>query len=186
MGDNYHDRSFASQFQPDGDSFLYRYGGIGPAIRVTREERDNFVRDDSERSRSGIQEYCVSCLVLIAAFVFGRTYWHVDGYWLMVALLAPLPIMLVLGWRSGTDPRRLLEGRPFVEPIPTAAEIRRQKLARVSWTSLALPASMIGYSIWSNENETTSDWIWFGMAVLAGLFIMVQAVRKLWYGRSSN
>jgi hypothetical protein len=177
-------RSFAGQFEPDGDGFLYRKGMKGPPIRVSAVEMASFEATYLRQVR-----YAMWSIVPLTLGLVGLLVWlnpdtesvaaNVALYAGVIAILTP-PIVLM--YRARSAPARALADRRPEGPERSKAEFRRVKLATISYGQLAFAALAGCALVWkqSFRVDVFHGWGELWLAFGAGIIVLaaVQALRK--------
>lgn len=108
---------FADQFEEEGDNFLFRPDSNGPAIRVSAEEYQAFIRNYN-------RYYCFSSLGIVGAvlvmglliFVMLARQGHLTDFLKMFigGLIVIAAVSVPFSRRAFNAPRRALSGRATV------------------------------------------------------------------------
>jgi peptidoglycan/LPS O-acetylase OafA/YrhL len=177
-------QSFSDQFEPDGSSFLYRKWMKGAPIRISREERDEFVRAFNRRLRYSAWSIVPTTVILILLLA-----WLVPDtksatanfatYFGIALILFPFMAGYYWAWNA---PARALVHRPEVGPPRSRQEARKIGFSKMTYGQLGF-AALAGIAlVWkvSADTDIRHGWgrLWL---VFAGLLIAgagVQALRK--------
>lgn len=174
--------SFASQFDRDGDGWLYRRDLRGPAYRITDEERLAFTAA-FERSRDRLLLVALvgGMLAVISAFAIQPGPWLPP--WTIGVVCGGLLISVLLGgflwfWRQ---PERTLAARRPDAPARSWMEASRIRLSRTSWGSILSRAVLVVLVGGLNARHLRSEpWgeFWLAALVVLALVVVSDAIRK--------
>lgn len=184
-------QSFADQFSPVSDGYVFRSGQKGAPFRVTSSERDQFISDFNRRTRYATWSIIPATILLILLLV-----WLVPnpdtsaadiGIWLGLAAIL-LPFMSVFYW-AWFAPSRELRLRTPEGAALTKAEARAVGFSKITYKQLGLAAVMGVGLVWKMSAKTDvlhgGGVIWLvcgaGLVVLSG----VQAFRKWSFTRDT-
>jgi cytochrome c oxidase subunit IV len=179
-------RSFADQFTPDGDAYLFRRGMRGAAVRVTARERDAFVADYAQisaRLRWSLMAGLIAAMILIVGLSVAlkidadSRLFSVITYGLIIAIGA---VFVGLQMRAYYEPGRALDHRMTVSGALSRAETSRAMLKRTDWRQIVvLPLIGAGLIVtnWPHRHEPGS-WFWLAMGVIMVPLGILAAVRK--------
>ncbi len=171
---------FSTQFEEDGEAFIYRKNGTGAAYRVTQRERDDFIDDFRRGWRMAVIGIVTATLLLCGALVM----MDVDaegpgGYLFGFAICVP-----VFLWtkRLYAAPEARLQNRRVLARAMTADESRHHALSQISYAQLACAplAGLLIVTMTSSEVDVTQGWgrtVWLVPIALTVLAV-VQARRK--------
>ncbi len=161
---------FAQQFEPEGDTYLYRRGLKGAPIPVSASERDGFVADYTRHLRRitwGFAGVVIVAIVILSipAISDGR---EIDDLWLYGLIVLTTIPFLILHHRLWNAPARHLERRVAVGKERSRSEVKRIMLARMSWgqlvaTVISMPIVLI---LFAGDRD-----IWHGWGLLWPVFV---------------
>jgi hypothetical protein len=191
------DRLFAQQFEPDGDGWVYRRSRKGAAFRLTAYERNRFVREFSGSRRGSEWILYAGAGPLMVGMIVLAKYRPDISLSSMSSLVAILAALFVLGipyalrlrwiWNA---PIRELRGRAPIAVERSPAEMRRVRLARLTYGQLALGAFVaLVIAIPDPPRERRfPGWNHFALAVgfVVLLLVAVQTFRKWRFDRKNN
>ena len=187
FGSTHTDRTievFSRQFEADGDGFLYRRSQRGAPIRVTSEERERFVAGYRRSFRRMTWSIAAAMIVGIAAvtapaIINDR---EVNHIWLYPAVVAAMLWVFPVNQHIWNAPARALTGRQAEGRERDASEVRRIRLAQLSWGQLFTAMAVIPFALLhlSGEFDIWHGWgtLWPIGASLTLLLILIQAIRK--------
>lgn len=121
-------RVFAQQFQPDGTGFLFRSRNVGPAYRVTAQERDSMVADYERLTGRNTLVMMAPVVLLMLGTTYNRLFpaHQIDVVlYLPVFLLCTLVILIGGTWanfRARAAALSILDSRNPVLPALTSDE----------------------------------------------------------------
>jgi len=175
---------FAGQFEPHGQDFLYRKSFKGAPILVNAAERDRFVNAYNKAQKItvfyGVAVLIIGVIVMMMLYPSNRS----APVWadIVPVGLAGVVIFAMTFW-NWNAPARALRGRGTMGEAKTAAEARREALARTSYRQFALAAGIgafllfqVGLSGWNR--------FWLAWAALLIVGAALQAYRKWRLDRS--
>jgi hypothetical protein len=177
---------FSTRFEWDGERWLYRRGGRGAPVEVTRDEMLRSV----EIYENGT---LLTIAILIGIFLFGGAFYQAldPTGWVdrkMGGAVFGLAVGLLFCAGNYALVRfvtRGFAGRPPQGPAKSWLEVRRSTVREKSWQSvLGLPAYFIilaGLMWWLDEKI---DWVWFGLATLFATIAVLDVWLKLQLRRS--
>lgn len=175
---------FADQFEPDGDSFLYRKSMKGSPVRVSGTERDEFVRSFNRRLRYSMWSIFPATLIIIGLLVWlvpdvNSTAGHVATYAGIAVFLAPFLASYYWAWNA---PSRELERRPTEGVARSREEVRRLMFSKMTYGQLGF-AALAGIAlVWkaSGDTDVLHGWgvLWLLFAALLITAAGIQAIRK--------
>lgn len=187
FGNSHLDRmreTFSDQFSSDGHDFIYRRSQRGPALRVSKLERDELLAAFNRRIRIAMWSTMSSTLIFILLLV-----WLVpdtggsgaqNATWVGVAAIVSL--FTGLFYRAWSAPSRELERRNPESPPLSKKEARELTYAKMTYGQLALAALMGASFIFKmSMREDVLHGSGLAWAVFGGglvLLSVVQAVRK--------
>jgi hypothetical protein len=175
---------FADQFEPDGAGFLYRKSMKDAPIRVTEEERNDFVSVFKRRLRYGAWSLVPTTLLLIGLPVvlgldIDSPSTQAAAYVGLALIMAPFLAIYYWAWKA---PARQLERRPSVGEARSRAEVRELMFAKITYGQLALAVISALLLVWkvSAENDVIHGWdvLWLVLAAALIFGVAVQAFRK--------
>ena len=178
---------FADQFEADGADFLYRKSMKGAPIRITSQERDNFVAAFNRRVRYAIWSVIptMPLLIIVLALQFPEAdspAAQAPMYIGLALILAPILLIFLWAWYA---PARELSGRPAVGEARTREDVRQRMFAKLTYGQLAIAAASAPLLIWkiSAKNDVWHGWgiLWLVFAALIVAMAGAQAVRKWLY-----
>jgi hypothetical protein len=155
---------FARQFAPDGDGFLYRCRLQGPAIRVTAEERAQFI-DAFENVKGGwgtpsSNWFAIVAISWVVAFSLEIKFLPPaadGGSPLMIIALVMYAIEKIIAVRRAWNaPMKEVAGRPQVAPAIVGPVLRNAILAATTWRSLGIQLLVLALY------QAFCVWVWFG------------------------
>ena len=182
-------RSFALQFEPDGVGFLYRRDRKGPALRLSAEERDDFVAGYARAVRILSWSIVVGIVAVFGVLAAMGIEDRPNEHRLAVAAVVVIGFMAAHTW-VWYAPARVLSYR-VPTAAPTPPEDRKVSFfARIEYPKLALGLAAAPFMVWSASRVTDVLHGWGRLWVVAGvsLFVLiaVQAFRKWWYERTGR
>lgn len=177
-------QSFADQFEQDGRAFVYRRSQKGEAIRVTTEERQNFI-DGFDRNLWRAMFVMVACMVLIIGgmIVVGalKGWDPPEGVIVAGIVAACIPYFVCYRWAWGA-PSRALEGRTPIAGARSRDEVRWLTFQKMTYGNLAVAAAggLVFPFIGSRQGSVFSGWgrLWLAAGAVLILLAGVQAFRK--------
>ena len=180
-------RSFALQFEPNGIGYLYRRDRRGPALRLSVEEREDFVSGYARAVRVLSWSIVVGILavfgVLAAMGIEDGPVWHRIGVTAVVAV----GFMAAHTW-IWYAPARVLSYRVPSAPAAPPEDRRALFFARLEYPKLALGLVAAPFMVWSASRVTDilHGWgrLWILAAVALILLVLIQAFRKWRYERT--
>jgi hypothetical protein len=174
---------FAKQFTETADGWIFRARQTGPAIAVTRQERDLFVTGFNQSTRRFekmiLRCFLISFLLAIAVLLARPA--ALLGWGLVIAYgilslftsLNALHDSIAFGF-----PKMALSKRPILDPVtqsPTEADDTFRRHVLTLWTQPAMFSVLLLMSIWSAPRRTEPSDAFFlflaGMAVLGWLIV---------------
>ena len=183
-------QSFAEQFEPDGEAFLYRRDQKGPAIRVNADEHSEFIADFDRAVRNSMWGTVGGTILLLVggAFLWPRALEH--EWTLYVGLVALVTLLVGYQMWARYAPARALRYRVMSSPALDKDEARRKALGKLSYGQLAIGALAVPFMLWNASRAWDIQHGWGRLWIVAGvaLFVLiaVQAVRKWWYARTGR
>lgn len=134
-------QSFASQFEPEGDGFIYRPSLRSPGYRVTAAERDAMT---AAFLRSAPWVVAVGVLAPIVLIPGAYALYAAGGARppepVVVAIVtASVAINVAGAWWLWRAPFQRLRGRAPAAPALSGAEARRRAFAQMGWSRVAVP-----------------------------------------------
>jgi len=176
---------FVAQFQRDGDDYLYRKTLKGPAIRVSADERDTFIRLFSRRIMY-LNLALIAAVLLFSAAVIARALTVksftieapiIVGVGLLLAVFMPASLHV---WHA---PARALAERPVVAPQLTRDEVESVAMERMTWGRLgaAVAGLLVGLFILGQRIDlwTGANRLWLVLSAVAMVGLAYRAVLKL-------
>lgn len=177
-------RLFCSQFEPDGDGFLYRAGLRAEAVRVSAQERQAFV-DAYGRQLRRMMALLIGgiVLVLIAMTAWDARYEAIDRnsvtYWAILS--SPTVLFLLLHHYFWHAPARALEGRPRFGGTRPRKEIRDRILTEQSYSRYIFTLVLFSLILWGflSKPDAFQGWniawiAFFGAVVIMGAFNLIR------------
>jgi tetratricopeptide (TPR) repeat protein len=177
-------QSFADQFEPRGNDFIYRKSQKGAGFKVTSAERHRFVESFDNHLRRAKWIIGIGCAVVLGIVVALSMYLNMDPSTPIIFAgvgLAMIPYLAYFRW-AWVGPARELANRIPVAGERSPEDVQRLRFQRMSYGQLAsaafggLAVPFVGVSrggIFSGWNEL---WLVFGGAIV--LLTAVQALRK--------
>lgn len=129
---------FESQFEPDGDGFLYRRNSKDAPIRVSAAERDKYIGIFARHVKYGFWGIVISTSLLIAALT---TYNIITGdepsnIVLYIGLTIIFLAYMFAHIRARNLPARELRDRLIVGPPRSKTQIRNRHAANMSYSQI--------------------------------------------------
>jgi len=175
---------FADQFEPDGDGYLYRKRLKGAPIRVSAEERAEFMAA-YERTQ-GWSKVCIIVAVVVGvmgtavvAVISGQEFTAAP----IVAVLVLLVIIFVgIDFWLWQQPARALEGRLPVGQERSKDELARRHLEKLNWGTIAGSGALFVFLFWrmTGFRDLLQGWnlLWLIGCGAGLLLVTVQGFRK--------
>lgn len=182
MRDDHSPYTFEGQFEPHGDAFYYRPGGVGIPKTVTREERDRFVAQFRKHDRWLMRASVAAILAaVIALFALNEsTERRADPSSLIIVGIFVTVFMVAFHviWHR---PRRLLADRHAFGPEVSAADMRRAYLRGLTWFQL-LGAAGLGAALLfaQSRQHDLGSWnlIWWAIGALCATLLIYLVIKK--------
>jgi len=179
--------TFAKQFAPDGDTFVYRRSQRGAGYRVTAAERDAFVAAYRRRQKSRYGWFIGLLIVGICASVAVAVMLNIDpeggpytlGF--IGALIVFVAVFLFAMMRDFTAPARELARRTPTAAALTTDERRHQTLSQLTWQRLGIAAlTMLAVPWMGSRGHPFEGWnkVWVALAGAGLVFVAAQSFRK--------
>lgn len=177
-------QAFADQFEQDASGFVYRRSRKGEAIRVSAEERQQFIEGFSrDLTRAMFVMAATMALVVGGMLVLGTGRgWDVPEAAVVAGIVAAtIPYFAYYWWAWGA-PSRALQGRTPIARERSREEVRELTFRRMTYGNLATAAAggialpLIG----SRGHGLLTGWgrLWIVGGAALVLFVGVQAFRK--------
>lgn len=177
-------RYFADQFEPADEGYVYRRSLKGAPILVSEGEYQDFVRIYARQMR--ILPWVIA-VAIMATIIAGLLLFPdmMAGHSGLVSGILSVPCLVatfgVHHW-FWNRPMRMLAGRKAVGIARSRDEVRRLRMARISYRQLAVAPVFVGFVLWrAFERFHQSPGVGRLLVVLgvaASLFALVQAFRK--------
>lgn len=188
------DNAFAAQFTPDGDDFVYRRNGTGPALPLSADERDGFIAAFRAGYGKMFWRSVAAMVGVMMVVVVAQRALHVlsDGWFAsigpFVAIVPGVALLMVSISRRMAAPGVSLAARPPVAPPLPLAAFRRTQLVETSWwrfvPSLVISA-VLTWRFHLIEAPLAPHNLLFSVLVVGSLaLVVVQGFRKWWAGAS--
>ena len=166
------DRVFRSQFEPDGERFLFRYGKKAAPVLVTGPEMEECVATYLRRSRSVTRIGAAAIVITIVIFsLSGNNSLERDGATFLLVIIWSIPFM-VAAWWAWRSPTEALRNRMAVGAARSRAQVRAQMLSEMRWPMTSMPiaigALLVCFRLANWPPHTIESWIWFAI----GLFFI--------------
>lgn len=169
---------FADQFEGEGSGFVYRRGGRGAPVRVSAEERDEFIAAFGRSSRR-LTWALVGAVVLVVVALSARR--SSDDHLLIVSTVALCLLFMLLFHRIWNAPARALRGRPVIGSKRSRSEMRDRMAERTRWQdlifmALVIPLAAVNYA--AAEKGSLGRWFWLALLIVAPISLGTLAWRK--------
>ena len=184
-------KTFADQFDQQGDRLVFRKNLKAAPVEVTPVERDFLVRQfDRHVIWLGVLTAALTVLVIVGIGVFTfqtNTVLSQPLAFLAVALiLAPVMAAGVWVWNA---PGRVIAGRSSVGQARTPDEMKRLGMARLTWARLG-GVAFLGFATllkidWHRGLAAGSNLGWLSLSVFLVGVSLIQSVRKYLYERKN-
>ena len=184
-------QSFADQFEPDAQGFLYRKYMKGAPIRVSAAERDRYVATFNRYTRYASWGVIggIMLLALFLAFYFAVAGGNVPDMAFYLGLGAIVVAFMVGHFWVWNLPARELRGRGTAGEARSSAEVRRLFLEKTTYGQIATGAG-VGVALFfriQSSGNMLSGWnlFWAGAGVVLLILSAIQAFRK-WRSESQQ
>lgn len=180
--------SFARQFEPEGQGFLYRQDQTGPAIRVNADEHRDFIEGYSRALRLSSWVGVVGTMLVIGGLTLASGIDRRAPGWATYAAAA-IWIGLFIAWQMWARyaPARALRDRVRTAPALTRAGRKGLAMRNLSYGQLGIGAVAAPFMLWNASRawDVTQGWgrLWVVAAVAVFVLVVVQAFRKWRYER---
>jgi len=184
-------KTFADQFDQQGDRLLFRKNLKAAPVEVTPIERDFLVQQfDRHVIWLGVLTVVLTVLVIVGIGVFTfqtNTVFSQPLAFLAVALiLAPVMAAGVWVWNA---PDRVIAGRSSIGQARTPEEMKRLGMARLTWARLG-GVAFVGLATllkvdWHRSLAAGANLGWLSLSVFLVGVSLIQSVRKFVYQRKN-
>jgi hypothetical protein len=177
-------QTFADQFERDGTNFIYRRSQTGDAIRVSAEERANFIEEFDRNLRRAKWIIYIGVTLVLGGFIGFSLLRGSDSSQAAILIgiaIAMIPYFAYYRW-TWAAPTRELGSRTPIAGERSADDVRRLRFRRLTYRQLAAAAFggvMIPF-FGSSRQDVFSGWnrLWFAFGCALVLLCAVQAFRK--------
>ncbi|MDE2356792.1 MAG: hypothetical protein KGL69_08565 [Alphaproteobacteria bacterium] len=182
-------KTFADQFEQEGDRLVFRKNLRAAPVEVTPAERDFLVRQFGRHVIwLGVLTAALTVLVIVGICVFTfqtNTVFSEPQVFLAVAfIVAPVMAAGVWVWNA---PGRVIAGRSSVGQARTSDEMKRLGMARMTWARLG-GVAFLGFATllkidWHSNLAARSNLGWLSLSVFVVGVSLIQSIRKFLYER---
>lgn len=178
-------KTFADQFEQDGNRILYRKNLKGAPVEVSASEREILITQFDRHLKYLMALHVVFTVIFILGVALLSLQFNFDfsqplAFGCVALILTPFLLGLMWAWNA---PARLVAGRASVGRERTVGEMRRIGFERLTWRRLGAAAAIAIVVLlqvdWHRDLLAGGNPFWLllsgGLLVLCG----VQAVRKL-------
>lgn len=177
-------QAFADQFEQDTGGLVYRRSRKGEAIRVSAEERQEFI-DGFDRDLWRAMFVMIASTTLMLGGISLLSVlkgWNLpEGVVVVGIFAASIPYFAYYRWAWGA-PSRALEGRTPIARERSPDEVRQLRFQRMTYRNLAAAAgaAVVLPLVGSRHDHLFSGWgrLWLAAGAALLLFVGVQAFRK--------
>lgn len=174
-------QAFEAQFSGDGATLVFRESGIGPAVSITRDEREQLLAVHDRYATIYRWNFRTFLLLALVLLPLARILNNLD---IVIAAGSSVPrslFLLPLVFMPATSlwARSQLRRRLAAMPVTAAALPRHQAdgvlLAAASWTSLVLPPAVLALTLYAYK-PSPGGWpvMWtLGLVVFSGYFLLL-------------
>jgi hypothetical protein len=171
--------SFARQFEPDGQGFLYRKDETGPALRINAQEQADFIAGYARALRRA--GWCMVATVVLGGFATGF-YEGVPKVWMGGGMAVLMLAFVAFTLWARRAPDRALRERIPAAPGLSKVERKRLAFARINYGALTIGLLAVPFALWNASRAWDILHGWGRLWIVAGgvLFVLiaVQAFRK--------
>lgn len=182
-------KSFADQFEQQGDRLVFRKNLKAAPVEVTPAERDFLVRQfDRHLTWLGVLTAALTVLVILGISVFtiqtNAVFSQPLAFLAVALILAPVMAAGVWVWDA---PGRVIAGRSSVGQARTPDEMKRLGMARLTWARLG-GLAFLGFATllridWHKSVVAGSNLGWLSLSVFLVGVSLIQSFRKYRYER---